>query len=224
MLEVGTRIIHGRPYHPQSQGVIEVGNKLLKKAMRHERLKRMETGEEGDDWAKILAAATLVLNTVAPSSTGQTPEYYFNAHNSLPRVPKPLRAGEPVTISLLRAQELGLIRTSESLHPPRPVATSQSPDPNQSSSGLTIFPDTPSSRPDHPDESLSPSSAEDNDKETAVASDPKLCEMDCLPVGARRVFTESGWDRLGSDLRKKLRRWGTSPRRLWTCSSMAGDQ
>jgi hypothetical protein len=71
----GIKIIRGRAYHPQSQGSIEVANRVFKKRLR---AARADTGIQS--WIQLLPLIAWVINTTATAALpkGNTPyEVWF---------------------------------------------------------------------------------------------------------------------------------------------------
>jgi hypothetical protein len=71
----GIKIIRGRAYHPQSQGSIEVANRIFKKRLR---AARADTGIQS--WIQLLPLIAWVINTTATGALpkGNTPyEVWF---------------------------------------------------------------------------------------------------------------------------------------------------
>jgi hypothetical protein len=71
----GIKIIRGRAYHPQSQGSIEVANRIFKKRLR---AARADTGIQS--WMQLLPLIAWVINTTATGALpkGNTPyEVWF---------------------------------------------------------------------------------------------------------------------------------------------------
>src|SRR5436190_4685173 len=68
--KLNIRIIRGRPYHPQSQGSIEVANRIFKK-----RLRAAQLGYGQKDWVSLLPEITFVINTTTSRALprGKTP-------------------------------------------------------------------------------------------------------------------------------------------------------
>ena len=87
--EWGVRIIHGRPYHPQSQGVVERVNGALQTAMK----KIQASNPQQTEWVLILARATVALNQQMSSITRQRPDQHFKKHDHRSRDVRPRRPG-----------------------------------------------------------------------------------------------------------------------------------
>src|SRR5436190_3356384 len=68
--KLNIRIIRGRPYHPQSQGSIEVANRIFKK-----RLRAAQLGYGHKDWVSLLPEIAFVINTTTSRALprGKTP-------------------------------------------------------------------------------------------------------------------------------------------------------
>jgi transposase InsO family protein len=92
----GTYIIHGRPYHPQSQGVIENANGALKRAMV--KFKASSTQEKRHDWTWVLSQVLWQQNEQVHSTTGMSPREHFQRYNNFSRQPRPIPRGEAVVI------------------------------------------------------------------------------------------------------------------------------
>ena len=68
------KILHGRPRHPQSQGLIEQSNGTMKTM-----LASMLLEQKTDDWPSLLPKIMFNLNTQKHSKTGFTPfQLMFN--------------------------------------------------------------------------------------------------------------------------------------------------
>ena len=100
----GTRVIHGRPYHPQSQGVVERVNGVLKRGMR----KWRASHPTDTDWTFIMSQVTLTLNTKESSITRRVPHEHFVSHNHLKRRAESIPPAEPVVITV---QQVSTINT-----------------------------------------------------------------------------------------------------------------
>jgi transposase InsO family protein len=92
----GTRIIHGRPYHPQSQGVVERANGVLKNAMR----KYQRSNPSRTDWTFVLSQVMWRLNTQVHSVTGMAPQEHFQKFNHFSRQVNPLGSNDRVVITV----------------------------------------------------------------------------------------------------------------------------
>jgi hypothetical protein len=92
----GVYMIHGRPYHPQSQGVVERINSVLKKAMR----KYQQCHPQLTDWTLVLSHVLPWLNQQVHSVTGQVPTKHFDDHNYSNRAVQPLDARARVVITM----------------------------------------------------------------------------------------------------------------------------
>ena len=100
--EWGVRIIHGRPYHPQSQGVVERANGAVQTAMK----KIQASNPQQTDWVLILARATVALNNQVSSVTRQRPDQHFRKHDNRSRDVRPIPADEPVVITVTQLKDL----------------------------------------------------------------------------------------------------------------------
>jgi len=74
--------IHGRPYHPQSKGVVEVFNKTLKEIIE----KLLKSGE-GEEWTDVLGKALFIYNNNQHSTIKVTPQSVLDLHKD-PTTPK----------------------------------------------------------------------------------------------------------------------------------------
>ena len=96
----GTYMVHGRPYHPQSQGVIENPNGVLKRLMYRWR----SSHPEHTDWTFVLSQVVSLLNFEhVHSVTGMKPAAHFQQLNVFSRVTQPLRPDERVVITAAEA-------------------------------------------------------------------------------------------------------------------------
>ena len=93
----GTRIIHGRPYHPQSQGVVEIPNGTLKACMNKW---RSSNPTRCDDWTFVLSQVVKDINRQVSSVTRKIPEEHFKRFNKMSRQVEPIPDNEPVVISV----------------------------------------------------------------------------------------------------------------------------
>jgi Integrase core domain len=92
----GTYIIHGRPYHPESQGVVENPNGVLKRAMA----KFASSNEDNPDWTWVLSQVLWRHNTQVHSTTRMSPEDHFRQFNFFSREVRRIPDNECVVISV----------------------------------------------------------------------------------------------------------------------------
>ena len=92
----GTRIIHGRPYHPQSQGEVERVNGVLKTVMK----KWAASNPQERDWTFIMSVATMTLNNRVSSVTRRVPKHHFEQFNRMTRTMQPIPPQEEVEITV----------------------------------------------------------------------------------------------------------------------------
>ena len=97
----GVRIIHGRPYHPESQGVIERANGVLQTAME----KYRESHRGVTDWTFIMSQALRILNQQQSSITRLCPKQHFEMHNYYAAQATPLPASASVRITLAQLKQ-----------------------------------------------------------------------------------------------------------------------
>ena len=95
--QLSLRCVPTRPYHPQSQGVIENPNGVLKKFMRL----YQGSHPQQTDWTFIMAQVVTELNhQIVHSVTRMNPNQYFHQFDPFIRVPRELPAGERVVITV----------------------------------------------------------------------------------------------------------------------------
>jgi transposase InsO family protein len=92
----GTRIIHGRPYHPESQGIVENANGALQRAMD----KYRRSHPTYTDWTWVLSQVLPWQNRQVHSVTGMSPDEHFRKFNHFSRDVRPLPPDEHVVITM----------------------------------------------------------------------------------------------------------------------------
>ena len=102
----GTRVIHGRPYHPQSQGVVERVNGVIKSVMK----KWAASNPEERDWTFIMSAATSILNNRVSYITRRVPKQHFEQFNRMTRTMQPIPSDEPVLITVDQVPSIDALR------------------------------------------------------------------------------------------------------------------
>ena len=102
----GTHIVHGRPYHPQSQGAVERPNGWLQRTMQAYRNEHPLV----TDWVDILQTVTQLHNAQVHSVTGLIPERHFHQHNNASRERRPLLPSEPCVLTVDQVNKMEKFR------------------------------------------------------------------------------------------------------------------
>ena len=109
----GTYMVHGRPYHPQSQGAVENPNGRLQDVMtgiRHE-------NPGMTDWVEVMQQATQVLNAKRHATTLMVPDRHFAQYNKASRHKKPVPPGDAVVITVAQVAHIESLRWVRPLGP-----------------------------------------------------------------------------------------------------------
>jgi transposase InsO family protein len=209
----GTYCVHGRPYHPESQGAIERPNGSLQRAMDGYHHNHREV----TDWAEILSEVMRLHNQQVHSVTRLSPQAHFNHHNTYSRDKKPIPADKSVVLTVAQVEAMEQL----SWVTPRSVSTAA----DASSSGDVGGDEGKQeerqrgSTPEGP--SLPPSSAPSSSSlshsagplltiDPTEASSARLAQLRCLPRGQLGSFSDPGWDlSLGACISLHLRPRGT---------------
>ena len=101
----GTYMIHGKPYTPQTQGVVERVNGAVKKAMKKMQLDRPTC----TDWPFLLSQAIISINQQVHSVTHMRPADHFKM-DCRTRVATPIPADQPVLLTLAQLKVLPALR------------------------------------------------------------------------------------------------------------------
>lgn len=224
----GTYMVHGRPYHPQSQGAIENPNGFVKKAMKGWQASNINN----NDWTFALAEAVRRQNAQVHSTTNMSPDEHFHKHNHYTRDVTPLRDDEAVLITVKAA--MGMPRLAWLTHlrddddaasddeevkgdhdDTAPGPLSQLSPPDEDRSDRVALPQL-SQRANRPTLSAQSSVTEPSSEKLAAASttlrrssarvNHNEPELRFLRIGAAGEFDQPEWARdLGPAVRKLLR-------------------
>jgi transposase InsO family protein len=116
----GTYIIHGRPYHPQSQGVVERANASLKRAMH----KYQRSHATHTDWVFVLSQVLWWQNSQVHSVTHMSPIEHFQKFNHFSRQVRPIGPNDNVVISVAQLATIPALQWVE----PREVTQYDEPE------------------------------------------------------------------------------------------------
>ena len=178
----GTYMVHGRPYHPQSQGVIEKPNGVLKRVIRGWQANNVDN----TNWVHALHQAVRLLNEQVHSVTGMVPNDHFEKYNHYVTKPTPLPAHEPVVITVkdaLHMPQLDWVAPVEVEDYDRPTATDDSDDETKETTAAVIAP--------------APTSSASSEDESTPHSGAPWAETTAVSVagpGQKNVTTDSSRD------------------------------
>ena len=96
----GTYCVHGRPYHPESQGAIERPNGALQRAMQGYHVNHREM----TDWIDNLQEVVRLQNQQVHSVTRLSPQAHFQHHNTYSREKRALRSDERVVLTVAEVE------------------------------------------------------------------------------------------------------------------------
>jgi len=225
-----TYCVHGRPYHPESQGAIERPNGSLQKAMQGYHINHRDV----TDWVDILQEVMRLQNEQVHSVTRLSPQAHFQHHNTYSREKRALKSDERVVLTVAEVEQMeklswvshcavtaydeigGAVANVEpevECH----LARSQ-PAVNSSGASVSFRADPVNSNGASQSALVAPSSTSRPSAHTGpfisldpdVANSAHLGRIHCLPRGELGRFTDSGWDlSLGACVSQHLRRRGT---------------
>ena len=230
----GTHCVHGRPYHPESQGAIERPNGSLQKAMQGYHINHRDV----TDWVDVLQAVMRLQNEQVHSVTRLSPQAHFQHHNTYSREKRALRADERVVLTVAEVDKMeklswvshcavtsyseigGSVVDNESTADSHIAQSSRAVNCSASSVTSRVQPDPINSidRPEPAPIAPSPSSTAHLSGHTgpfitldpAAVNSTQLGRMRCLPRGELGRFSDAGWDlSLGACVSQHLRPRGT---------------
>ena len=102
----GSYMVHGRPYHPQSQGVVERPNGVLQSNMKAYQMNHPQV----TNWVDMLLEVTRIHNNQVHQTTRQKPAQYFMRHNLSSMEKKPIPAGQRVVLTVSEVEAMEKLR------------------------------------------------------------------------------------------------------------------
>ena len=225
----GTYCVHGRPYHPESQGAIERPNGTLQRAMQGYHINHRDV----TDWVDILQEVMRLQNEQVHTVTRLSPQAHFQHHDTYSREKKALSSDERVVLTVAEVEQMEKLswvsrcsvtaycENDEAIASNRPEVESfpvqSQRTVNYSESSVPSREPASSSAPTSPaiivplnTARLSSHAGPLITLDPDAANSVHLGRIHCLPRGELGRFTDSGWDlSLGACVSEHLRPRGT---------------